>query len=258
MRITSPAATATSVSLTPVITWTSGAPGTNYVLELSTLATMNNSDTICLTEAQWQVPKYRLAGATTYYARVTATYGSSTVVTPVSSFTTLEVIPPVPVYVVPSEADTVLYNTDVVSFEPIEGAGSLRVQISSSTSFPTRSSYNGTLEGTFETPELGTIKGTGKLTDGKTYYIRARYAYRTLATGTTVQYTDYCDIRSFVYHEVVAGDVNTDGEVNIADINTVIDIILSGPMTSTPLADVNRDGEINIADINAIIDIILK
>ncbi len=258
MRITSPGDAATSVPLMPVITWTPGAPGTSYVLELSTLATMNNPDTIRLTEAQWQVPKYRLAGATTYYARVTATYGSSTVVTPVSSFTTLEVIPPVPVFIVPGEADTVLYNTDVVSFEPVEGAGSLRVQISSSTSFPTRSSYNGTLEGTFETPQLGTIKGTGKLTDGKTYYARARYAYRTLATGTTVQYTDYCDIRSFVYHEVITGDVNRDGEVNIADINTVIDIILSGQVVSNPFADVNRDGEINIADINAIIDIILN
>ena len=138
--------------------------------------------------------------------------------------------------------------------EPIEGAGSLRVQISSSESFPTRTSYNGTLEGgTFETPQLGTIKGAGKLTDGKTYYARARYAYRTLATGTTVQYTDYCDIRSFVYHEVVVGDVNADGEVNIADVNVVVDIILGSSTSGNRLADINQDGEINIADINALI-----
>ena len=52
--------------------------------------------------------------------------------------------------------------------------------------------------------------------------------------------------------------MNRDGEVNIADINTVIDIILSGQVVSNPFADVNRDGEINIADINAIIDIILN
>ena len=258
LRILSPADASTLVPLTPTITWTAGAPGTTYILELATTATMNNPDSVRLTEAQWQVPLYRLAGATTYYVRVTATYGNATVTTPVISFTTLEVIPPVPVLVVPGEDGAVLYSTDVARFEPVEGAGSLRVQISSSTSFPTRSSYNGTLEGTFETPVLGTIKGTGKLTDGKTYYIRARYAYRTLATGTTVQYTDYCDVRSFVYHEVVAGDVNSDGEVNIADINTVIDIILSTPVVPTPLADVNRDGEINIADINAIIDMILN
>ena len=218
---------------------------------------MNSPDSLRLTEAQWQVPRYRLCGATTYYVRVTAAYGEATVTTPVSTFTTTEVIPPVPVFVFPADGDTVLYSTDAVSFVPVEGIQSLRVQISSSESFPTRASYNGTLEGTFETPLLGTIKGTGKLTDGNTYYVRARYAYRTLATGTTLQYTDYCDIRSFVYHVAVTGDVNGDNEVNIADINAIIDIILSGNDNSNRRADVNKDGEINIADVNAIIDIIL-
>ena len=52
------------------------------------------------------------------------------------------------------------------------------------------------------------------------------------------------------------GDVNHDGEVNIADVNAVIDIILGGN-TYTPEADVNGDGEVNIADINVLIDIIL-
>ena len=259
MHITSPADVATSVPLQPLITWTPGSPGTSYILEISTTASMNNPDTVRLTEAQWQAPAYRFAGAITYYARVTATLGDATVVTPVSSFTTVEVIPPVPVYLIPVEDNMTLYSTDVVSFEPVEGIGSLRVQISSSESFPTRTSYNGTLEGgTFETPQLGTIKGSGKLTDGKTYYVRARYAYRTLATGTTVQYTDYCDVRTFVYREVIAGDVNGDGEVNIADVNAVIDVILSGSAVSVPLADVNGDGEVNIADVNAIIDMIFN
>ena len=178
--------------------------------------------------------------------------------TPVSSFTTVEVIPPVPVYLCPADGETVLYSTDVVRFEPVEGTQSLRVQISSSESFPTRTSYNGTLEqGVFETPMLGDIKGAGKLTDGKTYYVRARYAYRTLATGTTVQYTDYCDIRSFVYHEAVQGDVNGDSEVNIADINALIDLILTGG-SGDVRSDVNGDGEVNIADVNAVIDLILQ
>ena len=255
MRITSPAAEATSVPLTPVITWTAGAPGTDYILELSTTLSMTITDTVRLSEAQWQVPTYYFAGATTYYVRVTATYGDATVVTPVSSFTTMEVIPPVPVFIFPGEGDAVLYSNDVVSFEPVEGVGSLRVQISSSTTFPTRSSYNGTMEDSFETPQLGTIKGAGKLTDGKTYYVRARYAYRTLATGTTTQYTDYCDIRSFVYRGTIKGDVNGDGEMNIADVNALIDMILDGQISAT--GDVNGDNEINIADVNAVISLIL-
>ena len=57
--------------------------------------------------------------------------------------------------------------------------------------------------------------------------------------------------------QTLYGDVNGDNEVNIADINTVIAVILDGTAV-TPAADVNGDGEINIADINVIIDIILN
>ena len=54
----------------------------------------------------------------------------------------------------------------------------------------------------------------------------------------------------------VAGDVNLDGEVNIADINMAIDAILS--RTYLPAADVNGDGEVNIADVNTLIALILS
>ncbi len=54
----------------------------------------------------------------------------------------------------------------------------------------------------------------------------------------------------------VKGDVNGDGEVNIADVNAVINVILGGE--SNPRADVNNDTEVNIADVNAVINIILN
>ena len=54
----------------------------------------------------------------------------------------------------------------------------------------------------------------------------------------------------------IKGDVNGDGEVNIADVNTLINMILSG--INDPLGDVNGDGEITIADVNSLIDIILN
>ena len=54
----------------------------------------------------------------------------------------------------------------------------------------------------------------------------------------------------------VTGDVNGDGEVTIADVNAVIDMILSGELSLD--GDVNGDGEVTIADVNSVIDIILN
>ena len=56
----------------------------------------------------------------------------------------------------------------------------------------------------------------------------------------------------------VTCDVNLDGEINIADVNAALDIILNGDNSDDLDIDVNNDREVNIADINAIIDKILK
>ena len=54
------------------------------------------------------------------------------------------------------------------------------------------------------------------------------------------------------------GDVNGDKEVNVADADVVINIILGGTDNTEGRSDVNGDKEVNVADVNAIIDIILK
>ena len=56
---------------------------------------------------------------------------------------------------------------------------------------------------------------------------------------------------------ILEGDVNADGEVNIADVNALLDIVLTGS-TDNDRADVNHDGEVNIADVNQLIDIVLS
>ena len=53
----------------------------------------------------------------------------------------------------------------------------------------------------------------------------------------------------------VTGDVNSDGAVNISDINVLINMILTGD--SNTAGDVNGDGMVNISDVNATINIIL-
>ena len=70
-------------------------------------------------------------------------------------------------------------------------------------------------------------------------------------------------LKSFYSHyantggQPIPGDVNADGEVNIADINAIIGVILFGKPTEGD-ADVNNDTEVNIADVNAVINIILS
>lgn len=60
-----------------------------------------------------------------------------------------------------------------------------------------------------------------------------------------------------IAQQTIYGDVNNDLEVNIADINAIINVILNGT-GFTEVADVNNDCEINIADINTVINIILN
>ena len=55
------------------------------------------------------------------------------------------------------------------------------------------------------------------------------------------------------------GDINHDGEINIADVNQVADAIMMNTPSvyAVAVCDLNGDGEVNIADINVIIDKIL-
>lgn len=75
----------------------------------------------------------------------------------------------------------------------------------------------------------------------------------------------YLDENVFIYREdqpikpeYPKGDVNGDGEVNIADVNALIEIILGGEDMSEGRSDVNEDGEVNISDVNEDLNIIMK
>jgi len=56
---------------------------------------------------------------------------------------------------------------------------------------------------------------------------------------------------------LIDGDVNADGEVNIADVNCILSVILGDPDIYGGRADVNADGEVNIADVNTVIGVVL-
>ena len=80
---------------------------------------------------------------------------------------------------------------------------------------------------------------------------RNAYFYHAVGgVGGSSLFSEY----NFPIPQIIPGDVNYDNEVNIADVNTLISMILCGNNNS--IGDVNGDGEINIGDVNAIIDII--
>lgn len=56
---------------------------------------------------------------------------------------------------------------------------------------------------------------------------------------------------------ITPGDVNGDGQVGIADVSSLIDLLLSGSTSANTGGDVNGDGQVTIADVSALIDLLL-
>jgi hypothetical protein len=56
------------------------------------------------------------------------------------------------------------------------------------------------------------------------------------------------------------GDVNGDNNVNISDVTTLIDYLLSGNASGISLsgADCNQDNSVNISDVTSLIDYLLS
>ena len=67
-------------------------------------------------------------------------------------------------------------------------------------------------------------------------------------------------IQGMPLSELMKGDVNNDGEVNVADVTYLIGVILTSDVQSRidPINDVNGDGEVDVADVNTLIDLILR
>jgi len=95
--------------------------------------------------------------------------------------------------------------------------------------------------------------------DGSPIIIEGDVTIKAMATAPNLYDSE---VATFTYRlsGVTKGDVNADGDVNIADVNATISIVLGGEADSQTMgrADVNGDGEINLADINTIIEMILN
>lgn len=138
-------------------------------------------------------------------------------------------------------------------------SGTLRMAVAQKTGTNSYSWSNAiTMSLSLGAGERQTVKfqGNCNLVQGQTYYLFLINPYNTVSNYY------WCDPVPFTVGDWpnIPGDVNKDHEVNIADVNIIISIILGNnvnPITQM-LADVNGDGEVNIADVNAVIDIILN
>ncbi len=62
------------------------------------------------------------------------------------------------------------------------------------------------------------------------------------------------EARGYFIPEVVLGDVNGDGEINLLDVSSFVDALAGGDFVDA--ADLNRDGSVNLLDVSFFIDLL--
>lgn len=211
LQVVSPAPMASGVSLTPTLGWTKSADGTQYTVELS----LNEgfTDVVYTTQTtatEVTVPARKLTTGTKYWARVSAeSAGADKRVSDAVTFTTIDKADyAAPVFVNPAADNAVMHSDEYITVSDFDGMVNVQVQICASESFGSRATTNIVLNdfNPVATTAMGDVKGSVKaLVDGKTYYLRARGAYR-LTTASGLQYTDYSAVRPFVYSSAAGVD----------------------------------------------------
>lgn len=230
LRVLSPAADATDVSLTPTISWTNGGAGTQFKLEVSTSNTFSSLVySLETTDHSATIPAKKLMNGRRYYARVTATLNENTLVSETSQFTVANVNHTAPA-LAGGIAAGLLHANEYVEVQPWEGMNQVTVQIATSTSFPSRSSLNVTLKdfatkGDKTAAELKIV--STPLKENTTYYARTRATYYVDNASKT---TAWSDVKTFTYStEAGVNDVVSDGSAAVK---------LSGNVLTAPAASV--------------------
>ncbi len=87
------------------------------------------------------------------------------------------------------------------------------------------------------------------------------FVSRPLGNSLTDIYVTNANKRKFGEFDeptVVLGDMNGDGEINVADVTALIQVILNSVDADLAVADMNGDGEINVADVTVLINLVLN
>ena len=255
LTITSPADGSEDLEVPLTVEWYTCGSSEPATLELASDDTFTKpifSETS--TSGTLEIPYDILEPGNTYFLRVTLTVDGQTMTSNTVRFSVAHAAARFDVPV----AGGTLYAGQHITLKPQTWATSYVIEVSSKETTWGRSRFIETLKnGQYETTlPAEQMKVDSKLMiDGNTYYARCKTTY--LDFDGNSHTTPYGPVISFVYKASapMPADVNGDGEITIADVNVIIDIILRG--ISNPAGDVNGDNEITIADINVVINIIL-
>ena len=238
-------------TLTPTFTWAAAGEGTVYTLEIASASNFNNIIyTGTTTEVSHAVPSKILSSGKTYYARLRGERSGAAAVSATRAFHTPDVTSyTAPELINPAADGARIHSNECIIVAEWEGMNNVYVEIAASESFPSRSSYKGTLSDfSCESKALGEIKiGSKKLEDGKTYYVRVRGGY-SVSTSTATQYTDYGPVRTFVY------DANAGlGEVETTETYVEGTTLHQGSATAVTVYDLS--GRIVLTDAGTTVDL---
>ena len=85
-----------------------------------------------------------------------------------------------------------------------------------------------------------------------TYYVSPARAYLKLGSALAGSTTE---VSIDLWPQIKVGDVNGDGEVGIADLTLLVDLVMKG--SSNPRSDLNNDGETGVADVTKLVSILM-
>ncbi|MBD5171103.1 MAG: hypothetical protein HDT07_03735 [Bacteroidales bacterium] len=257
MTITSHENGVTDVPLGTTFEWS--RPEREGLLQISTSSSFPSNGMVFQKTGKGSVsvPETALAGNTVYYARVG--YSSpgaeegNVSYTPTVEFTTESAEATVPELLNPVD-NGVLYADGMIAVKPMRGATNIRVEVSSTTSFPSRSSYIVTMPtGSFEdTKTASEIKlGGTALKEGVTYYARARSSYNT-SNGTVN--TEYTPVVSFTYsHQTGVDAVSADEVVVSTEYYDLSGRHIENAQPGQPVLSVSKTGDGRTSTVKSIV-----
>jgi hypothetical protein len=143
--LVSPANNAVNVAINPTLTWNTVTAATTYRVQVSTGNTFSTLVTQDSTLTAGSKAISGLSNNTKYFWRVNATNATGTSAWATDSFTTIVAVPATPALTAPADNATNMAVAPTLTWNPVTGAVTYRVQVSTANTFATILSQDSTL-----------------------------------------------------------------------------------------------------------------